>query len=237
MTGEVDDPFRSYVPTVSAEDAERIRAWHERAYAAATDELGSGLVMDCLDRTFVVPPQVFPPSGTLLSEAVLDEVLPDDRVLDMGTGCGINAILAASISSDVTAVDINPRAVAAARYNAILNGVQDRVHIGESDVFDCVDGRFDLIVFDPPFRWFAPRDPLEAAMTDEGYAALARFFEGATEHLSDGARILIDFGTSGDLAYLESLIDRHGYARETVGTRHVITREWEVDYLAFRLTR
>jgi hypothetical protein len=36
-------------------------------------------------------------------------------------------------------------------------------------VFEAVDGRFDLVIFDPPFRWFAPRDPLEAASTDENY--------------------------------------------------------------------
>jgi release factor glutamine methyltransferase len=240
VTGPVDDGpgevAEGYVPAVSAHEAERIRAWHERAYAAATAQVSSGLVMECLGRTFVVPPQVFPPSGTLLAEAVLDEVRPDDRVLDMGTGSGIDAIVAASISSDVTAVDINPRAVEAARYNAILNGVQDRVRVYESDVFDRVEGRFDLIVFDPPFRWFAPRDLLEVAMTDEGYTTLIRFFARVHEHLTKGGRILIHFGTSGDLAFLESLIDRHGFARETVGTTRVITSEWEVDYFAFRLT-
>jgi release factor glutamine methyltransferase len=35
----------------------------------------------------------------LLGEAVVDEVKPDDRVLDMGTGCGVNAILAVPIGS------------------------------------------------------------------------------------------------------------------------------------------
>jgi release factor glutamine methyltransferase len=216
---------------------ERIRAWHERAYAAATREIGSGLVMDVLDRTFVVPPQVFPPSGTLLAEAVLEEVRDDDRVLDMGTGCGVIAILAASRSKDVTAVDINPQAVQATLYNAILNDVQDHIHVHESDVFDRVDGRFDLIAFDPPFRWFAPRDALESAMTDESYGALTRFFDGATSHLTDGGRILIHFGTSGDLAFLGSLIEMSGLASETVASRRVISGDWTVEYFVFRLTR
>ncbi|WP_220449879.1 hypothetical protein [Nonomuraea longispora] len=43
----------------------------------------------------------------------------------------------------------------------------DRVEIRHSDVFSDVDGLFDLIVFDPPFRWFAARDLFEAATTDE----------------------------------------------------------------------
>ncbi|MGI8723374.1 MAG: methyltransferase [Geodermatophilaceae bacterium] len=103
----------------------------------------------------------------LLGEAVLAEVRDSDRVLDMGTGSGVNAILAASTARDIVAVDINPLAVEAARGNAERNGCPDRIDFRESDVFSNVDGTFDLIVFDPPFRWFAPRDMFEVAMTDE----------------------------------------------------------------------
>ncbi|MGH3607044.1 MAG: methyltransferase, partial [Pseudonocardiaceae bacterium] len=46
-------------------------------------------------------------------------------------------------------------ALAVARDNALRNGVADRIEVRRSDVFSNVDGRFDLIVFDPPFRWFA----------------------------------------------------------------------------------
>ncbi len=107
------------------------------------------------------------------------------------------------------AVDINPHALAAARDNVLRNGVADRVEVRRSDVFSDVDGIFDLIVFDPPFRWFAPRDFLEAATTDENYGAMTRFFRQARRHLADGGRMLIFFGTSGDLAYIQQLIN-HG---------------------------
>lgn len=69
-------------------------------------------------------------------------------------------------------MDINPHALAAARANAERNGVGDRISVLHSDVFAAVEGRFDLVVFDPPFRWFAPRDLFEAAITDEDYRAL-----------------------------------------------------------------
>ncbi len=92
------------------------------------------------------------------------------------------------------------------RDNVLRNGVADRVEVRRSDVFSDVDGIFDLIVFDPPFRWFAPRDFLEAATTDENYDAMTRFFRQARRHLADGGRMLIFFGTSGDLAYIQQLI-------------------------------
>jgi len=65
----------------------------------------------------------------LLGEAVLAEVRDGDRVLDMGTGSGVNAILAATKSTDVVAVDINPRAVEAAQADVERNGVTDRVDV------------------------------------------------------------------------------------------------------------
>ena len=99
-------------------------------------------------------------------------------------------------------VDVNPHAVAAAVANAARNGVADRTTFRESDVFSAVDGTFDLMMFDPPFRWFAPRDHLEASMADENYAALTRFLAQAGDHLAPGGRILMFFGTSGDLDFL-----------------------------------
>lgn len=68
----------------------------------------------------------------------------------MGTGSGVNAILAAGRGVDVVAVDVNPHAVVAACVNAERNGVPDRGEIHRSDLFEAVEGRFDLVVFAPP---------------------------------------------------------------------------------------
>jgi hypothetical protein len=60
-------------------------------------------------------------------------------------------------------VDIQPRALAAARHNAVRNGVGDRMQVCHSEVFSHVDDAVDSISVIPSFGWFAPRDPLEAA--------------------------------------------------------------------------
>jgi precorrin-6B methylase 2 len=71
--------------------------------------------------------------------------------LDLGFGCGIQAILAAPHSERVVGVDCNPRAVALARFNANLNQITN-VDFREGDMFAPVRGEtFDLIVTNPPF--------------------------------------------------------------------------------------
>jgi release factor glutamine methyltransferase len=225
-----------YVPTLPPEHIARLRRWHEHAYATARSAVGDRTVT-YLGRTLVIPPDVQPitPTSHLLGAAVLAEVRAGDRVLDMGTGCGVNAILAASRATSVLAVDVNPHAVEAARHNAARNGVADRVDVRVSDVFETVDGVFDLIVFDPPFRWFAPRDVLEAATADENYRALTTFFRGVRGRLAVGGRLLVFFGTTGDLAYLESLIAAAGLTSAVVA-RDDLTRDgWRVEYFTFRL--
>ena len=120
--------------------------------------------------------------------------------------------------------------------NAERNGVAHKVEVRASDVFSKVEGGFDVIVFDPPFRWFRPRSLLEAAMTDEGYRAMTTFFRDARHYLADGGRMLIFFGTSGDLGYLESLLEKEGFSSEIVAHDELVREGWGVEYFTFRVT-
>ncbi len=95
----------------------------------------------------VVPGNVFAPTpmSELLGQSVLDEVREVDRVLDMGTGSGVNAILAASQARHVVGIDIIRHAVAAAADNAARNGVGSRTSFLVGDLFDPVHGKLGLI--------------------------------------------------------------------------------------------
>ncbi|MCW2777685.1 MAG: transferase [Frankiales bacterium] len=73
-----------------------------------------------------------------------------DRVLDLGTGAGVQALLAEDHAQTVVATDRNPRAVAFTRLAAALGGVE--VDAREGDLLEPVAGeRFDLVVSNPPF--------------------------------------------------------------------------------------
>ncbi|TDC85020.1 methyltransferase [Actinomadura sp. 7K507] len=227
-----------YTPTVSAEQVERIRRWHEDAYARRAGESPAVHTFDYLGLTLTVPPDVQPiaPVSSLLGEAVLAEVREGDRVLDMGTGSGVNAILAASKARRVVAVDTNPVALEAARGNAEANGVAERVEVRHSDVFSNVSGEFDLIIFDPPFRWFAPRDLRETATADQDYRAMTTFFHQARRYLRLTGRMLIFFGTSGDLGHLRRLADEQRFKTAVVAHDDLVKEGWRVDYYTFRMT-
>jgi methylase of polypeptide subunit release factors len=76
---------------------------------------------------------------------------PVSRALDVGTGNGIQALLAAEHSEHVVATDVNERALEFAAFNAALNGV-DNVEFRQGSFFEPVAGEtFGLVVCNPPY--------------------------------------------------------------------------------------
>ncbi len=89
--------------------------------------------------------------GSTRSLAMATIRRPVQRTLDLGTGCGIQALLAAAHSQQVVAVDRNSRALDFARFNAQLNGLTN-IEFLAGDLFQPVEGQqFDLVVANPPF--------------------------------------------------------------------------------------
>lgn len=225
-----------YVSKLSPLRVEELRRWHEDV-SAGLHQLGAHDV-EYLGLRLHVPEQVFPPTPTsdLLGREVIARVRPGHRVLDMGCGAGANAILAAKVTDEVVAVDVNPHAVAATAANAERNGVAASVKCIESNMFSSVDGEYDVIVIDPPFRWFTPRDPLEQAITDENYSALERFFADAARHLRPNGYVLLFFGTSGDVEHLDDLITTAGMKSQVIAERTINTRGQDATYFVRLLT-
>ncbi len=194
-----------------------LRVWHDRAYEMQRASLPAQMSFIGLDLHIaedVFAPDTDDSDGDPYHQAVEAEVKAGERVLDMGTGSGVSAILAARAGAEVVAVDVNQKAVECARQNAERNGVAHRIAFMVTDIFDGVEGDFDLIVFDPPFRWFKPRDLLEMGTADENYRGLTRFMAEAKDRLRARGRILLNFGTSGDIDYLYRLIERAGLRKE-----------------------
>jgi SAM-dependent methyltransferase len=100
-----------------------------------------------------LPPD-FVMSGTSASSISLTRLTIRRRVrtaLDVGTGAGIHALLAASHADHVVATDTNRRALNFAAMNARLNGIHNVSFVEGSFFEPIVDEKFDLIISNPPF--------------------------------------------------------------------------------------
>lgn len=114
------------------------------------------------------------------------------KVLDMGTGSGILAILAARQGAAVTATDINEGAIQCAQKNAALNKAKD-IEFLCGDLFEPVSGRkFDLIIFNPPY--LPKEEKYVNKKIDLSYNSsetLENFLKEYKRYLGPGGRALI----------------------------------------------
>jgi hypothetical protein len=89
-------------------------------------------------------------ASTSLAQLTIRE--PVGRSLDLGTGCGVQALHLAGHSAAVVATDVNERALRIARFNVALNDVRTPVDVRAGSFFEPVAGEtFDLISTNPPF--------------------------------------------------------------------------------------
>lgn len=144
------------------------------------------------------------------TEELVDLVLKENskadlQILDIGTGSGAIAISLKSARPDwhVTASDISSEALQLAKENSEKN--QASVDFIESDVFNQISGKFDVIISNPPYIAYDDEDevgvnvlvsePHLALFADEdGFAIYRRIIEGASSHLTENGKLYFEIG-------------------------------------------
>jgi len=109
------------------------------AYLVGTEEF-MGLEL-------AVSPSVLIPRPS--TESLVERAGRPGTFLEIGTGCGAVAIALAVRGGSGTATDVSPRALEIARANAERHGVAGRITFVDADLF--AEGRFDLVISNPPY--------------------------------------------------------------------------------------
>ena len=178
------------------------------------------------------------PDTEIIVEEALDIIRKMDSVdisiLDIGTGSGAIALALAKeiASAKVTATDISPAALALARKNARSLNLEDKIEFLQGNLFEPVQGVFDMIVCNPPYISESEYRDLPAGVKDyEPQIALLagkdgmEFYEKllcqAPDHLQKNGWLLFEIGakqetqvrglmeTSGSF---DSIVMRRDYA-------------------------
>jgi len=150
------------------------------------------------DLRFQILRNVYEPAEDTFLAAENIVVNEDDTVLDMGTGCGILAILAAQKAKTVVAVDANPHAIRCTRKNAEINKLTHKISVRKGDLFQPIrkDEKFDLIVFNAPYLPSTPKEGRSWlgrswAGGPTGRHLIDRFMEEAPSYLEKEGKILL----------------------------------------------
>ncbi len=189
-----------------------------------------------LGNTFEISDKVFNPKYYYTSKFMAKHltIAPNDIVLDMGTGSGVQAITAGRTAGRVVAVDINPEAVKYARKNVIANKLEDTVSVLEGDLFSALDEKllFNVILFTPPYLEGQPRSDFDHALFDPDKALLKKFFKEAKNRLTPDGYVQMLYSSIADHKQALAIATLQGWKHELVTQEKTFSEL----FLIYRLT-
>lgn len=196
------------------------------------------------DFTFYVDKRVLIPRSLIAELLDADKIDPFlqkanvssvNRILDLGTGSGCLAILLAYAYPDavVDAVDISQDALDVAAVNVTNYGLQDRVNLIQSDLFNNLAGKkYDLIISNPPYvtqenmNQLPPEFRIEPSIAldggVDGLKYVKQIIERAEDYMNENALLVVEAGRSQKQA-IQSLYPKHnfGWLATSVGDEDV----------------
>jgi ribosomal protein L3 glutamine methyltransferase len=164
-----------------------------------------------VDERVIVPRSWF---AELLAEQMAPWIVDPQRIqrgLDLCTGSGCLAILMTEAfpAAQIDAVDISAEALAVARRNVADYGLEDRIHLIQSDMLTGARGQYDLIICNPPYVTAAAmaalpteyrHEPaLALAAGDDGLDLVRRLLADARRHLTKQGLLFVEIGHNADI--------------------------------------
>lgn len=200
---------------LSAAEQTQLEGYVERrlAHEPVSKILGQ---RDFYGRAFYVTADVLDPRAdteTVIELALQAKPSPPPNVLDLGCGSGalICTLLAEWPGAAGVAVDVSAAALAVTQRNAEALGIGGRLQTLQGSWFGPVEGRFDLVVSNPPYipsgeiaglepdvRWYDPHLALDGG--DDGLDCYRAIAHGVNPHLAPEGVVIVEVGADQDNA-------------------------------------
>ncbi len=163
------------------------------------------------------------------TEHIVEEVikmmtkLGSYNILDIGTGSGclIISIILERQGSYGTAVDISKKAINLAKYNAKIQHIQNRIKFVNSDIDKFYQGKYDLIISNPPYiknckinyldddvKLYEPKVALDGGI--DGYSKTKKIIKKSSKLLKINGKLVLEIG-DGQKNFINEILKKNGF--------------------------
>ncbi|MBR0471896.1 MAG: methyltransferase [Methanosphaera sp.] len=170
--------------------------------------------------------EVYPPAeDTFL---LIDNLMVQSGydVLEIGTGTGLVSICASLKCSSVTSTDINPYAIKCAEANIKLNN-RDNITVIKSDLFDNINGKYDLILFNTPYLPVTDEEHVDDEYSkawdggENGREVIDKFLKQAPLYLKENGTIQLVQSSLSDNEKTIQTLEKLGLKAEITAIEHI----------------
>lgn len=184
-----------------------------------------------LDKDIIVLPNVFYPGKDTILLINTIKTKSTDTILEAFAGTGAIAIFLAPNATKVIATDINPEAIKNIEQNIHKYYLDNKIEVLQTDIFP-TEGKFDIIVANPPYTNNNTIDIIEKSCWDKNHETVIKFFKQAKNYLLSGGKIYCSWANFADFNFFEKLLNENKYSFKQINT---LKDEW-IEYRVYEIS-
>lgn len=191
-------------------------------------------VVNFLGYKMIINKNVFPiDSSFSFSSKIASKRIPKNakKVLDVGTGTGVQAIIAAKRGAKkVLAIDIDNNCLKNAKENVSFHKLEKIIEVRKSDLFKNVkkDEKFNLIISNLPFSDVNYKSEVGHFLFDANFKLHERLLKNAKKHLTKNGEMFIPSGDMANEKRLIQLIKKYDYGILTIEEKTFQKIKWKL---------